>query len=448
MDVDHPSARWLKRVRSGEGPIYQALVSALASAIRDGELQAGDQLPPQRTVAGLLGIDFTTVTRAYALARTQGLVEGAVGRGTFVRGRSAEDEVGLVDLSMNLPPPPDGLSLAALIRDSSRAILERTDVAALMAYHPGAGSLGQRTAGAAWLAPVVGEVATERMLVCGGAQSALAALCSTLLAPGDTIIVEPLTYPGIIAAARHLGLRLAPCPVDDEGFLPDALDRLCAAGAKAIYCIPTMQNPTTATMSLDRRREVARVARAHAVWIFEDDPYSLLLDSPPPAIATFAPERTFHVATVSKVLSPGLRTAFVVAPDAELASRLGEGLRALSQMAPPLMSAITASWIREGEALAVLKGVKAAARTRRGVAARALPTAIGAAESLHVWLDLPTGRDEAAFRALGKQRGLSLVTADAFSTGAIKRPGVRISLGGPAKLATLEAALKGVAEIV
>lgn len=448
MDIDHPSARWLKRTRDGEGPVYLRIIDALSAAIREGELQAGDQLPPQRTVAALLGIDFTTVTRAYAAARERGLVEGAVGRGTFVRGRSAEDEAGLVDLSMNLPPPPHGLSLAALLRETSAAILQRTDVAALMAYHPGAGSLGQRTAGAAWLAPVLGEVGPERMLVSGGAQTALTALLSMLLAPGDTLVVEPLTYPGLLALAGRLGVRLAPCPVDVEGLLPEALARLCAAGAKAVYLIPTLHNPTTTTMSPSRRQEIARVARAADVWILEDDPYSLLLDAPPAAVASLAPERTFHVATVSKVLSPGLRTAFVVAPDAALAERLGETLRALSQMPPPLMTAITASWIREGVAAAVLAGVKQEARARRALAAAVLPQAIGGAESLHVWLNLPPDREGEGFRDLGRRRGLSLVTAEAFAVGDAVHGGVRISLGGPARRATLETALRGVAAML
>lgn len=448
MDIDHPSARWLKRVAAAEGPIYRRLVSALAAAIREGELQAGDQLPPQRTVAALLDIDFTTVTRAYAAARERGLVEGAVGRGTFVRGGPAEDEVGLVDLSMNLPPPPRGLSLASLLRETTRAILERTDVAALMAYHPGAGSLGQRTAGAAWLAPVLGEVAPERVLVCGGAQTALAGLISTLLKPGDMLVVEPLTYPGLRALAGQFGIRLEPCPVDDDGPLPEAFERLCAAGAKAIYLVPTLQNPTTTTTSAERRHEIARIAGAADIWILEDDPYSLLLDAPPPAIATLSPERTFHVATVSKVLSPGLRTAFVVAPDVMLAERLGETLRTLSQMPPPLMTAITASWIREGVAAAVLGGVKQEARARRALAATILPAAVGGAESLHVWLDLPADRDGASFRDLGRRRGLSLVTAEAFAVGGAGRNGVRISLGGPAKTATLETALRGVAQML
>jgi len=448
LDIDHPSARWLKRVATAEGPVYRRLVAALDAAVGAGELQAGDQLPPQRTVAALLGIDFTTVTRAYAAARERGLVEGAVGRGTFVRGRSADDEVGLVDLSMNLPPPPRGQSLATLLRDASRSVLDRTDAAALMAYHPAGGSLGQKTAAAAWLAPVLGAVAPERLLVCGGAQTALAVLLSTLLKPGDALITEPLTYPGLRTASAQLGIRLIPCPVDAEGFLPKDLARLCAAGAKAIYCVPSLQNPTTATLSRGRRAEIAAVARAADVWILEDDPYSLLLDAPPPALATFAPERTFHVATVSKVLSPGLRTAFIAAPDADQAARVAAGLAAFAQMAPPLTTAIVSSWIREGVAQAVLAGVKAEVRARRALADALLPAAIGPPESLHVWLDLPPGRDGAGFRELGRRRGLSLVTAEAFAVGAPVRDGVRISLGGPARIATLETALREIARML
>ena len=76
---NRPSSRWLARLKRDDGPIYLGLVRALEAAIRAGDLQPGDRLPPQRTVAELLGIDFTTVTRAYSAARGRGLIEGAVG---------------------------------------------------------------------------------------------------------------------------------------------------------------------------------------------------------------------------------------------------------------------------------------------------------------------------------------------------------------------------------
>jgi hypothetical protein len=155
-----------------------------------------------------------------------------------------DDEAGLVDLSMNLPPPPQGVSLAALLKETTAAILDRTDVATLMAYHAGPGRPARRAAGAAWLAPALGEVGPERIVVCPGAQSALTAVLTTIAKPGDRIVVEPLTYPGLIALAARLGLRLVACPVDDEGFLPEALARLCAEERPAaVYLVPTTRNP-------------------------------------------------------------------------------------------------------------------------------------------------------------------------------------------------------------
>ncbi|MBW8815542.1 MAG: PLP-dependent aminotransferase family protein [Caulobacterales bacterium] len=446
-DADHPAARWLRRMEPGGQPIYRALVEALAAAVRAGELQPGDRLPPQRTVAELVGVDLTTVTRAYAAARAQGLIEGTVGRGTFVRAGASEDEAGLVDLSMNLPPPPDGLSLGDLLAETTAAILRRTDPQALMAYHPAGGALGQRTAAAAWLKPLLGEVAPERLLISPGAQTGLAAVLATVCRPGDVLIVEPLVYPGLLSAAAALGVRLAVCAAG--GLDPDALGRLAAqTPARAIYLIPTTQNPTAATLDVERRRAIVEIARAHDLWIIEDDPYSRLFDAPPPAVASLAPERTFHLATLSKTLSPGLRTAYLLPPPGEIAARTAETLRAVGLMPAPLMAAVAAAWIREGDAERLLAGVRREARARRAIAAEILPQARGAAEGLHVWLDLPPGWPPARLHQAAQARGLSLVAADAFAAGPDHPNGLRISLGGPSKRTVLATALHGVAALL
>jgi DNA-binding transcriptional MocR family regulator len=442
-------APWLRRVERGDGPIYLAILGALEGAIASGELQAGEQLPPQRTVAAQLGVDFTTVTRAYTAARARGLVEGAVGRGTYVKGRTDEDESGLVDLSMNLPPPPHGMALGRLLKDTTRAVLDRTDAATLMAYHPGAGSLAQRTAAAAWLAPCLGEVPADRVLVSPGAQTALAALLSILTTPGAAVVVEPLTYPGLPALAAHLDLRLLACPVDGEGFLPEDLARICAEQRPAaIYAIPTLQNPTTATMGLARRRDIVAVARAAGVPMVEDDAYGRLPETPFPALASLAPELVWHVATVSKCLSPGLRTAFVVAPDPSAAQRLAEALRALSLMGAPLMTAVATAWIREGTAEALLAAIRVEARARQALAREILPQARGAPEAIHIWLDLPQSWDGRRLREVAQGRGLSLVRAEAFATTEHPPNGLRISLGGPTRRTVLAEALHSIAAIL
>jgi len=446
--ADSSAPRWLSRLAFEGGPLYVRLADALAAAVREGELQAGDQLPPQRTVAEILGVDLTTVTRAYAAARARGLIEGAVGRGTYVRSAAAADEAGLVDLSMNLPPPPQGVSLGGLLKETTAAILDRTDPAALMAYHPGGGSLGQRIAGAAWLKPVLGEVAAERVLVAPGAQSALAAVLA--LAPrSGALVTEPLVYPGVLALARQLGLRVVVCPADAGGMDPDALARLCAAEKPAaVYVTPTTNNPTAVTMDAERRRAIAEAARAAGIWIVEDDPYARLFDAPLPALATLAPERTFHIATLSKCLSPGLRAAYLVPPKGPMAGPTAESLRAMAQMPAPLMTAVVTAWIREGTAEKLLAGVRKEARARRALAAELLPQARGAAEGLHVWLDLPPAWDAARVHRLAQERGLALVTADAFAAGPDYPNGLRISLGGPGKQSVLRGALEAVVALV
>lgn len=430
-------AAWLRRVAAGDGSIYRRVFEALRAAVADGELSAGEQLPPQRTVAALLGVDFTTVTRAYALAREQGLVEGAAGRGTFVRRRAGEEEAGLVDLSMNLPPPPQGLSLAALLRETTAGVLARTDPATLMAYHAGPGSLAQRAAGAAWMSPGLGAVDPERVVVCAGAQAALSAILAVETAPGDAVIVEALTYPGLLAALAARGVRAVACPMDGEGIVPEALaERLAATGARLVVVTPTWQNPTTATMSAGRRSAIVEACAGAGARIVEDDAYGRLPQPAPTALAALAPERAWHVATLAKALTPGLRIAYVAAPDAEAAGRLAAAGHALCQMPAPLMVAVATTWIRDGTAEAILAGVRAEAAARRMLATEILPEATGPEGCLHVWLHRAAG---------GSAEGLTLAPASLFAAPGVAAEGARLSLGAPGKQAVLASALRRLA---
>lgn len=441
------SQRWLDDASGFSGPAYVRIMKALEQAIRTGELHPGERLPPQRAVAQRLGVDLTTVTRAYSAARDRGLLEGAVGRGTFVKAPAADEDVGLVDLGMNLPPPPEGLSLRSLLRDTTASILERSDPAVLMAYHPGFGSIGQRAAGAQWVSPGFGQIDPERVLVSPGAQSALAALLLMLCKPGDAVITEPLTYPGFIRLAQVAGVRLLPCPTDAEGVIPDELARLCATERpKALYLVPTMQNPTASTISETRRRAITSIA-PDDLWIIEDDPYSRLLEAPLPTIAALRPERTFHVTTLAKCLSPGLRIAYVVCPPGGT-ERLAEALRATALMPSPLMAAVATRWIREGVAQSLLEGVRREARARRAIAAETLPTALGDPASIHVWLPLEGELASERLRLRGQERGLALVTAEAFAVLPKHPAGARISLGGPGSRAVLGKALKSLADLL
>src|SRR4029434_2799803 len=130
---------------------------------------------------------------------------------------------------------------------------------------------------AVWSRPRVCDASGDRLVICPGTQNALINLLISLMSPGDVVLTEALTYPGIRAAAAATGVRLEGVPIDEAGILPDALDSACRQTApKAVYLIPTIHNPTTATMPLSRREAVAEILRANHLMLVEDDAYGPL----------------------------------------------------------------------------------------------------------------------------------------------------------------------------
>jgi DNA-binding transcriptional MocR family regulator len=430
--------QWLRRFDQMSGSIYLRIFRAMEEAIRTGELQPGDQIPPQRTVAEILGVDFTTVTRAYAAARDRGLVEGTVGRGTFVATAPAPD-TGFIKMTMNHPPAPQGMSLAKLMRESTQAILDRTDMSGLMMQQEGQGGLGQRIAGAMWVEPTMGKINPDRVLVCGGIQIALAAILATIAEPGDVLVTESLTHPAMVNLARFQHMRVVACPSDDDGLIPEDLARICAEERpRAVFTIPTLHPATTVTMSVARRRAIAEVCRAADVLIIEDDAYGRIPAEPTPAVATFAPERTFYVAGLSKTLMD-MRHGFLIAPDEQRAADVAWTFRHFDIHPSPLTSAVLTGWIRDGGIEPIIEAVRAESRQRRSIASVILPEAKGPPDAFHVWMDLPAGCDNAGLTEAARAKGLLIITADkiACNQNADYPNGLRVALGGPASQAEL-----------
>jgi DNA-binding transcriptional MocR family regulator len=407
-------------------------------------------LPPQRQLAADLGVDLTTVTRGYAEAQRRGLVEAAVGRGTFVRSEGwaphpADGVLPLVDMSMNPPPQSLGPLLQDALREGLAAVLRQTDIASLMGYHLGGGSPWAREAGAAWVRPMLASAVPANTLVCNGAQATLTALLTLLTRPGDIVLTEPLTYQRFRAAAEHLGVRLHAVATDADGLLPNALDAACSSLApKAIYCIPTMQNPTAVTMPLVRRQAVAEVVLRRGVAVIEDDAYGRLASEPVPALAALAPSQTYYLASLSKCLSPGLRLAFVVAPDRAATARLEAAVRATALMPQMLMTVLVSGWIHQGTAAALCDGVRREIVARQAIAREILPAGsfVSHPEGLHLWLTLPPQWHRMAFTAHVRGLGLALAPSDAFVVDGLAPNAVRIGLGAAESQAALRSALQ------
>ena len=444
---------WRQRLGDHNGPLYLAIVEVLEHAIRAGELREGARLPPQRALAAGLGVDLTTITRAFTEAKRRGLLDASVGRGSFVRSgtgasRWRDDRQAVIDLTMNLPPVPAEPSLQRMLADGVNRLLRKQDVSVLMSYRLTVGALEERQAGIQWLHPLLGRRPVDEMLLAPGAQSALVAVVSSMLQAGDALVAEQFTYPGIRALAAQLGLVLSGVAMDTEGMRPDGLDRvLRESGARLIYCTPNIQNPTTATMSLQRRTDILEVAARHKAMIVEDDPYGLLPQEPLPALARLAPSRVFHIATVSKTLSPGLRTAFLAAPGPDQAHRLTAALRATSLMGAGLLTGLTTDWIRSGQAAALLSAIRAELLSRQRIAREILGEVSCCAHPAgpHVWLRLPPHWSSADFVTYVRRQGLALVPSDVFTVAGDAPGRARIALGTAADQGALAEALTAVA---
>lgn len=454
MNASSPAQVWVPDIEGVAGSIYLAVADAIGAAVARGELKPGQQLPTHRAMAEALGADLTTITRAYAEARRRGLLQATVGRGSFVRAAPAAVpapvEDGPVDLGMNLPPVPSQPNLPALMRDGLARLLEAGRPRELLTYRPGAGTAEERAAGASWLRPTLGEVDPARLLVCPGAQAALSALLGVLGAADRVVLCEQLTYPGLRAAAAAQGAQLSGIPADEDGLLPDALDEACRRlRPVALYCTPTQQNPTATTMPPARRQAIAEVLLRHGVKLIEDDAYGLLPSQRLPALAALAPGLGWHVATLSKTVSPALRVAFVAAPDAQGAARLAGALRAAVLMASPLLTGLAAAWVHDGTAAAVLAAIRAETTARQALARDVLPSDSVQAhpEGLHLWLRLPAAWNRLDFAAhLHRHDGLAVVPSDAFAVPPLAPPdAVRLSLGAAAGLPQLDRALRRVA---
>ena len=208
------------------------------------------------------------------------------------------------------------------IREASLKALDEEPGAALQ-YGATEGYQPLREQLAAFMGSKGAQVQPAELVVTTGSQQALDLLGKTLISPGDKVIVEGPTFLATIQCFRLYGAELITAPVDGDGVDVARLEQLIVEHQpKFVYLIPTFGNPSGAMLSLERRRQVLELAVRHNTLVVEDDPYGDLYfgDAPPPsllALSTEVPgsrERLVHCGSLSKVLSPGLRVGWMVAP--------------------------------------------------------------------------------------------------------------------------------------
>jgi DNA-binding transcriptional MocR family regulator len=442
---------WTPDLSTSDRPRYLALADRIAADIQSGHLVAGDRLPPQRTLAHRLGLDFTTVARGYAEAQKRGLVHSRVGQGTFVQGspkapsrsEPLPTRAAPVDLTMNLPPEPDDPELIGRMQAGLEAV--GRDLVALMQYQPFGGGAADKEAASLWLGRRALAPAQDRIFITPGAHPALLGILSILTQPGQVILSENITYPGIRSIAAQLSLSLIGLPMDEEGIEPDAFTAACSRlSPKALYLNPTLQNPTTLTVTPKRRQDIAAIARRWGVPIIEDDAYGFIPSPSPPPLAAIAPDAAWHIAGLAKCMGPGVRVAYVVAPDTRSGWAFAAAVRTATVMASPITVALATRWIQDGTADSLLRFIRTEAAARQAIARQVLPAGRFKAgpDSFNVWLSLPEGWTRSAFTGHMRSTGIGVVASDAFTAANPPPEAVRICLGGPASRVEIRRALE------
>ena len=328
-------------------------------------------------------------------------------------------------------PSPDGFPVEA-VREASARVLRDTPREALQyAASEGHGPLREWVA--AHLAGQGMAVAASQVLITTGSQQGLDLVAKVLVDPGSRVAVETPTYLGALQAFAVAEPVFAPVPCDDGGPLVPALAEV--ADARFFYVLPNFQNPSGRCITEARRAALATAADAARLPLVEDNPYGdLWYDRAPPApLAARWPGGTVYLGSFSKVLAPGLRLGYVVAPPA-LCPKLLQAKQAADLHTPGYNQRLVHEVIRDGFLDQHLPTVRALYRTRRDAMQAALTAHLPAGcrwvepqGGMFFWVDLPAGCDAMALLPAAVARGVAFVPGEAFYAGSPRKHTLRLS---------------------
>ena len=331
--------------------------------------------------------------------------------------------MGVVSFARGVPAP-ECLAVDELA-DCARAAIER-DGTSVLSYGPGGGYAPLRE----WIAERHG-VEPARIVVTSGSLQGFVFLVEQLVGPGARVLVEAPTYDRPLKILRRLGAEIVGIPMDDDGLRVDELERLLVQGEKPalLYTIATFQNPSGRTLSAERRRKVAALARDHDLLVLEDDPYGLIRYEGEPLPTLFELEggsNVVYASSFSKSIAPGVRVGYFVLPP-ELAKQV-EALAVSTYISPPFMTQATVhEFLRRGNFEPNLERVNGLLKARRDAMLDALERHMpdGAAWSrpqggYFIWLDLPEEIGDLLERA--EAAGVTFVNGtDFFADGSGRR---------------------------
>ncbi len=437
---------------NSEVPLYRQLGSYLQSLIGNGDLLPGDRLPPTRELAGQLGLNRTTVSAAYELLETDGLIKGSVGRGSFVCGVPEREVEGLnwsraltASVSTSTGParaglinfsasrPSEMLFPVEEFRESCDEVLRSDKLRSLLQL----GSPGGYEPLRHFLLKRSGLARdSDDILITNGCQQAVDLLRRALVRSGTKVALEEPVYPGLRNLFVEAGAELIGMRVTAEGVDLYSLRQALEAGAKVVVLTPSFQNPTGATIPAAARKLIISMARAAGAIVIENDIYSELAYSggEAPRLKSLDPN-VILLGSFSKIAFPGMRCGWIIAPRPVI-QRVTE-LKQLADLHTDQLSQAfllrfaTSGRLEKHQAKMIAAGkerLRAVEQASRKYLADCRFTLPGG--GMNLWLDLPDGLDSSALRGLAQQAGVDYLPGRFFS---ITRPldsGLRLSFAG------------------
>jgi len=438
---------WIPEIRDPNTSKYMALVASIEQAIANGVLRPGDKLPSNREISEQFGVTVATVSRAMGEAVRRGLVEGRVGSGTFVCDtKAAAPRSDIADLSLNtLPTAVVGELLSkAMAKLPADAMQE-----GLFSYHSYIPSPAHRQLAAEWINTSGEHPDLSQLLCTTGVHQGLLAAFRSLLRPGDRAICEGLTYTGIRRIAEYANVELVGAQCDDGGVIPESVEEMLArSSARVVVLTPTMHNPTTATLSLERRQSLASLLRKYDAILVEDGVNVPLANDGLPTLAALAPDRVLYLTGFSKCVASGFRLGYAAVPD-RLLGQFHEALVSTQWIGPGVYTTLAHTILADGIVARCIDRHRTEARERMNLA-RSMLAGMSEPQSAgyHAWVPVASAGhvDDLCARAL--QAGVRISPGSHFAVaGTPAKAGYRVSLGTIASQEELARALALLARV-
>lgn len=425
---------WSPDLSREQGPLYLQLVNRMAQDIEAGVLKVGEKLPPQRQLAWHLGINLSTVTKAFQEATKRHLISGEVGRGTYILAKSSEAalfnlkqevDASIIDLSTHVPVDmPADLDLENTLNEMMQ---DGEGLSPYLRYHSPSSVLRQKICCSRWLAELGYVIGPESCIATTCAQNALMVSLLSSCRADDTVLVNELTFPGMKAVSKQLSLKLHGIEMDEQGIIPQALESaIRSTGAKVLVSDPTLQNPTATSMGKQRQQQIIEIIKKYQLLFIEEYVIGALSGQPP--ISTEIKQHSIVITSFAKTVAPGIRFAMIAGEHPVLQKILVES-HATSWQFSPLMAEIACRWIESGLAKKRMDWQWQEIHKRHRIFKKIFPETTYAGNHevcSHVWLPVAGSAEQAQQKC--HQLGVEVVPAGLFAVGRQYPQCIRVSL--------------------